>query len=69
MAQERVQKTKVTAKTKKTEDEEVQAKIDEEAQRLLDETDALFDAIDEALGENLNQAAEFCASFIQKGGE
>lgn len=38
-------------------------------QELKDELDALLESIDEALGENLENAQEFCANYVQKGGE
>lgn len=85
MAKERIQKTKVTTKTEKAV-EVVEPVVDEEAEKLKAESDALLDEIDselaenesmadfwadidEALGENIEQAAEFCAQYVQKGGE
>lgn len=46
--------------------EEIQPALDAEAQRLKDESDAMLDEIDSLLEEN---AQEFVANYIQKGGE
>ena len=83
--QERVQKTKTTTKNEDaveeveasvdSEAEKLKAETDaflDEIDEELAENDAMADFwadIDEALGENLACAQEFCASFIQKGGE
>ncbi|MGH3476007.1 MAG: ubiquitin-like protein Pup [Nocardioidaceae bacterium] len=42
---------------------------DPETADLLDDTDELLDAIDEALGDEIQHAEEFVRAYIQKGGE
>lgn len=66
--QKRVSKAKSEAKQAEAE-VEAEAVKSEEAEKLLKETDDLFDAIDEALGENLEQAGDFISSYVQKGGQ
>jgi ubiquitin-like protein Pup len=46
--------------------EEVEAAVDAEAQRLKEEVDAMLDEIDAVLEEN---AEEFVKGYIQKGGQ
>lgn len=61
--QERVQKSKSTAKREAVLEE---VKAAEDKQKLKDEMDALLDEIDSVLEEN---AQDFVASYIQKGGQ
>lgn len=64
--QERVQKAKASPSKKEEAVEEIDAAIDEEAEKLKAESDALMDEIDSLLEEN---AEEFVKSYVQKGGE
>jgi ubiquitin-like protein Pup len=66
MPQERVQKSKSTAKREAKLEEDVQAKKDQDAEALKAESDALLDEIDALLEEN---AEEFVKGYVQKGGE
>lgn len=63
MAQEQIQKSK---SQQKREDVLEEVKAVEDKQALKDEMDALLDEIDSVLEEN---AQEFVAGYIQKGGE
>lgn len=65
MAQKRVQQTKAAAREEAVV-EEIDAVVDEEAEKLKAETDALLDEIDGLLEEN---AEEFVKAYVQKGGQ
>lgn len=62
----RVQVEKVTTETKTEAVEEVNPTTPENAQAIKDELDELLDEIDSVLEVN---AADFVASYIQKGGQ
>jgi prokaryotic ubiquitin-like protein Pup len=68
MSQERVQlKKSASQQTSETESSPGKGKVDDaEIQRIKEETDELLDAIDAVLEEN---AEEFVAAYVQKGGE
>lgn len=64
--------TKSKSESKRVEELEKVEKTPEQEkteQELKDELDALLADIDEALGENLENAQEFMTNFIQKGGQ
>lgn len=63
--QERIQKPKAEA-TQEAVVEDIDAAVDEEAEKLKAETDSLLDEIDGLLEEN---AEEFVRGYVQKGGE
>lgn len=79
----RVQKVKETPTKQEKAVENVEVVVDEEAEKLKAESDALLDeidaelaeseslwaAIDEAMGENLENAQAFIDGFVQKGGQ
>lgn len=69
MAKEQVQKSKSTQKREEVLEEETKKTDTKSAEELLAETDAFFDEIDEALGENLENAFDFVQAFQQKGGQ
>lgn len=68
---ERIRKDKAVqrAEEKVTAEAAVEAKTSENAEKLKDELDALLEEIDEALGENLENAQAFVDAFQQKGGQ
>ncbi len=63
---ERVRKSKPAPQERKAEDVAVEAAVDAEAEALKAETDSLLDEIDSLLEEN---AQEFVANYVQKGGQ
>lgn len=65
MKQEQVQKQKTTEK-QPSEEDETEAVPDIRDETLSDDVDAILDEIDEVLEEN---ATEFVANYIQKGGQ
>jgi len=65
--QERIQKSKSQHRREEVMKEaEVAAQVDAEAEKLKAETDDLLDEIDSLLEEN---AQDFVANYIQKGGQ
>lgn len=66
MAKERIQKTKAAPQKDAEIVEDIDAVVDEEAEKLKAESDALMDEIDGLLEEN---AEEFVRSYVQKGGQ
>jgi ubiquitin-like protein Pup len=63
---ERIRKTKTVEKKEEKAQEELEASVDAEAEKLKAETDELLDEIDGLLEED---AQAFVSNFIQKGGQ